>query len=92
MAAIIALLVLLWAEANGCWIWMVLGIFWMPLRFHVDIARFLPMLGYFNAQRGELQKWIPSQMITPHIRQSEKYEEGEFLFGDSDSNIKSIFY
>jgi hypothetical protein len=33
---------------------------------------------YFNAQRGELQKWIPSQMITPHIRQSEKYEEGEF--------------
>ena len=46
MAAIIALLVLLWAEANGCWIWMVLGIFWMPLRFHVDIVGFLPVLGY----------------------------------------------
>ena len=27
---------------------MVLGIFWIPLRFHVDIVRFLSVLGYLT--------------------------------------------
>jgi hypothetical protein len=60
MAIIIALFVLLWAATNGCWIWMVLGILWIPLRFHVDIVRFLPVLWYLACLAGAFHhdaKW-----------------------------------